>query len=300
MFKKFRENKNKGWSTIDIKAKKDINWSHWHQGFFYLANTKNIFTMAEGTDPFDNDYLMRRDFQELYVRDLTLNALGNVEKKKGLDLGGGQGTYAHYLTLMGAEMSVQDLSDSDIRLGIGQCKKLGINVEYKIGDAQNLQFQDEKFDFVISNDFFEHISYKEKYNVTKEVSRVLKPGGRFVIKTPNLSYLRVSINLKRIARLIRFKSPFIYIYSTRNNPDCEHHGLTTYSELEEVLDNNFFFNIERVKVLTRRKYLPQFLVKFFCGFWPLTSQIIISSNKSITVPLGDKFSQIGKEKENEL
>ena len=197
---------------------------------------------------------------------------------------------------MGSEMSVQDLSQSDIKMGIAQCKKLGINVEYKTGDVQNLQFKDETFDFVISNDFFEHINHEEKINVIKEVSRVLKPGGSFVIKTPNLTFLRISINLKRIIRLLKLKSPFIYIESTRNNPDCEHHGLTTYSELEEILDSNFFFNIERVKVLTRRKYLPKFIGKFLCGIWPLTSQIIISSNKSITVPLGDKFSKIGEEK----
>ena len=290
----------KGWSKLDFKLKKNLNWSHWHQGFFYVANHKNFVKFKKGTDMFSNDYLMKRDYQELYTRDIAINALGQIENKKGLDLGGGSGTYSHFLTLMGADMSVQDLSESDMKVGISQCKKIGINVDYKIGDAQSLKFDDSTFDFVISNDFFEHISSKQKVNVIREVARVLKPGGRFVIKTPNLTYLKISINLKRIARIIRFKSPFIYIYSTRNNPDCEHHGLTTYRELEEILDCNFFFNIERVKLFTRRKYIPYFLVKVFSGFWPFTSQIIISSNKSITVPIGDKFSQLGDEKENQI
>ena len=166
---------------------------------------------------------------------------------------------------MGAKMSVQDLSEIEQKNGLAQCRKLGINVEYKIGDVQNLQFEDETFDFVISNDFFEHINHQEKINVIKEVYRVLKPGGSFVLSTPNLTYLKISINLKRIIRLLKFKSPFIYIESTRNNPDCEHHGLTTYSELEDILENNFFFNIERIKILTRRKILPKFIGKF-CEF----------------------------------
>ena len=63
---------------------------------------------------------------------------------------------------MGAEMSVQDLSEIHQKHGLAQCRKIGINVEYKIGDVQKLQFKDETFDFVISNDFFEHINHKEK------------------------------------------------------------------------------------------------------------------------------------------
>ena len=289
-----------GWRKLNFKKRSEVNWSSWHQGFFFNANSKNIFINFSGKSIYDNEYLMKRDYQELYVRDVAINALGEVLNKKGLDLGGGAGTYSHFLTLMGADMSVQDLSEIDRKQGLAQCRKIGINVEYKIGDAQNLQFKDETFDFVISNDFFEHINHEEKINVIKEVSRVLKPGGTFVIKTPNLTYLRISINLKRIVRLIKFKSPFIYIYSTRNNPDCEHHGLKTYSELEDILENNFFFNIERIKVLTRRKYIPHFLVKLIRGLAPLSSQIVISCKKSITVPIGDKFSVLGKEKENEL
>lgn len=289
-----------GWNKLDFKRRSEINWSCWHQGFFYNPNTKNIFEMPKDSDPFNNDFLMRRDYQELYTRDLAINALGDVENKIGLDLGGGQGTYSQFLTLMNAKMSVQDLSESDKKLGIAQCNKLGIKIDFRIGDVQNLQFEDETFDFVISNDFFEHINFREKINVIKEISRVLKPGGKLVIKTPNLSYLQISINLKRIARLLMLKSPFIYIYATKNNPNCEHHGLTTYQELEEILDNNFFFNIKRIKVLTRRNYLPNFLVKFLSGIWPFTSQIIISCNKSITVPIGDKFSKIGNDKEDKL
>ena len=291
----------RGWRKLELKKRSDVNWSSWHQGFFYNPNTKkNFFNMADGESTYNNEYLMRRDYQELYVRDETINALGDVLNKKGLDLGGGNGTYSHFLTLMGAQMSVQDLSETAHKEGLAQCRKIGINVEYKTGDVQNLQFKDETFDFVISNDFFEHINHQEKINVIKEVSRVLKPGGGFVIKTPNLTFLRISINLKRIIRLLKFKSPFIYIPNTRNNPDCEHHGLTTYLELEEILENDFFFNIERIKTLTRRKYIPNFLAKLIREFSPLSSQIIISCKKSITVPIGDKFALLGKEKEDEL
>ena len=38
--------------------------------------------MPKGEDPFNNDLLMRRDYQELYVRDLTINALCDVNTKR--------------------------------------------------------------------------------------------------------------------------------------------------------------------------------------------------------------------------
>ena len=134
----------RGWRKLELKKRSDVNWSSWHQGFFYNPNTKkNFFNMADGESTYNNEYLMRRDYQELYVRDETINALGDVLNKKGLDLGGGNGTYSHFLTLMGAEMSVQDLSESEQKEGLAQCRKIGINVEYKIGDAQKLQFKDE-------------------------------------------------------------------------------------------------------------------------------------------------------------
>ena len=64
-------------------------------------------------------------------------------------------------------MSVQDISESSIGLGIRQSKKLGINIEYKLGDAQSLQFEESKFDFVISNP--PYIKINDLNNLSKEV-----------------------------------------------------------------------------------------------------------------------------------
>lgn len=53
------------------------------------------------------------------------------------------------------------------------------------GDAENLLFKDETFDFVFSYHALEHIQNPKK--ALKEIHRVLKKGGGFWIGTPNKS-----------------------------------------------------------------------------------------------------------------
>ena len=58
-------------------------------------------------------------------------------------------------------------------------KKIGDNAKLYLGDAENLPFEDSLFDTVICNDSFHHYPSPDK--VVKEVSRVLKKGGLFII-----------------------------------------------------------------------------------------------------------------------
>lgn len=52
----------------------------------------------------------------------------------------------------------------------------------KYADFQDLHFEDEHFNFVISSDVFEHIRlYK---NALKEIFRVLKKDGKFILQVP--------------------------------------------------------------------------------------------------------------------
>ena len=124
----------------------------------------------------------------------------------------------------------QDLSKDPILIGLKNAKRLGVKFDLKVGNAANLLFENNSFDVVFSRDFFEHIDKATKAKVVKESYRVLRSGGITIIKTPNLSYLCIAIIAKRIKLLMRFKSPFIYIKHTQNDPDNDHFGLTTNSE----------------------------------------------------------------------
>jgi SAM-dependent methyltransferase len=52
-----------------------------------------------------------------------------------------------------------------------------------VGDGSRLPFRDGAFDLVFADNVLEHLDQPEL--VFTEVARVLKPGGRFLVKTPN-------------------------------------------------------------------------------------------------------------------
>jgi 2-polyprenyl-3-methyl-5-hydroxy-6-metoxy-1,4-benzoquinol methylase len=256
-----------------------LHWTAWIQGYFQFD--------VSSDNPVER--LWVRNYQELYTRDVTVMALGEVAGKKGLDVAGGDSDYGIILSVLGAEMSCQDLSEEAISAGRLNSSRAGVEIDFRHGDAQLLQFDDETFDFCISTDFFEHITADEKRAVIGEISRVLKPGGTLVIKTPNISYLTWVIRMKRVRAVARLRSPRIFIEHTRDNPDREHHGLTTYRELEDLLEQRLFVNVERVPLRLRRQHLPDWLSRCLFGFWPLTEHIVLRCSRSIFVPIGDSL-----------
>ena len=62
-------------------------------------------------------------------------------------------------------------------------QKIKENIDpLKYADFQNLHYENEYFDFVISSDVFEHIRLYKK--ALCEVFRVLKKGGKFILQVP--------------------------------------------------------------------------------------------------------------------
>ena len=259
-----------GWDSEEIVNGEQLDEDSWAKGFFAASHTN-----WDGKT-------WKRNFHELRQRDLTLLTLGNLKGKKVLDIGCGSAEYLTVIGKMGAEfVGGQDLGEEQIKRGMKRLEKEGIEGKLVIGNATKLEFPDNFFDCAVSNDFFEHITTEEKEKVIKEAYRVLKPGGIFTIKTPNLSYLKLIVWLKRIFNLIRLKSPFIYVAHTKDNPDNEHHGLTTRKELEKLLVDNFFHTPSVTYTPLIRKRLPKTISRLLFGKKIFTESIILSSRKAL-------------------
>lgn len=63
--------------------------------------------------------------------------------------------------------------------------------EGKVNDAAGIPYEDRRFDVVVSDNVLEHLVSPE--DVFREVHRVLRPGGRFVFKTPNRTHYMPTI-----------------------------------------------------------------------------------------------------------
>lgn len=87
---------------------------------------------------------------------------------------------------------------SGIDLSEGMVEKakelLGESADLKVGDSENLLWEDDTFDVIICNASFHH--YPNPIAVLKEMKRVLKPDGRVIIADPWCpNPIRLLINL---------------------------------------------------------------------------------------------------------
>jgi ubiquinone/menaquinone biosynthesis C-methylase UbiE len=68
-----------------------------------------------------------------------------------------------------------DLSPEMITRAGENAEKLGYEIDFRVGDAEKLEYPDDSFDVVISNMSFQ--MFPHKLQALKEIYRVLRPGG---------------------------------------------------------------------------------------------------------------------------
>ncbi len=137
--------------------------------------------------------------------------LVNTFKKKAriLDVGTGTGFLALLLAELGHEVVGIDLSKGMIEVAKQKARKLGVNVEFELGDAENLPFSDNSFDAVICRHLLWTLPNPQK--AIEEWSRVVKPEGKVVAIDGKWFDNSISTKIRRsIGRLA------IAIYERRN------------------------------------------------------------------------------------
>ncbi|MGO1168037.1 MAG: class I SAM-dependent methyltransferase [Janibacter sp.] len=98
-----------------------------------------------------------------------------------LELGAGTGFFSLNLKLAGLveDVHVSDLSPGMVEAAKQNAQRLGFTIEGHVADAESLPFQDDSFDLVVGHAVIHHIPDVDA--ALREVLRVLRPGGRFVI-----------------------------------------------------------------------------------------------------------------------
>lgn len=113
----------------------------------------------------------------------TMESLNVVQGERILDLGCGRGEdtlQAAVLVGPQGHATGLDLTSAMVVKAIENAETAGIsNATFVQGDIEALPFPDESYDGVMSNCVINHA--RDKAAVYREISRVLKQGGRFVI-----------------------------------------------------------------------------------------------------------------------
>jgi SAM-dependent methyltransferase len=104
--------------------------------------------------------------------------------KEVLDVPAGNGDTAQLLLELGARITASDLYPEFFRYPAISCVQANLNGP--------LPFADASFDLVICQEGIEHMP--NQLHLFQELNRVLRPGGRAIITTPNYSNLRTRLS----------------------------------------------------------------------------------------------------------
>jgi len=167
-----------------------------------------------------------------YLLEGILKIFENEKKGMVADLGCGDGDYSVALTKMGFKVTACDLDVQRFRHGD--------KIDFKVCDVtKQLPFDNASFDYVVLAEVIEHL--RNPYQVMQELSRILRPGGKIILSTPNI------LNLKSRMRFLFegcwefFREPLL---ENSTNPKAVIYNLHLipwrYHELEYLLVDSQF------------------------------------------------------------
>ncbi|HKB20275.1 MAG TPA: class I SAM-dependent methyltransferase [Gaiellaceae bacterium] len=110
------------------------------------------------------------------VHERVLDRLAPAEGVTWLDLACGTGAMAELATKRGADVCGIDLAPVLIETAKERAQEQGLDIDYRVGDCENLDMSDASFD-VVSSTF--GVMFAPDHEATaRELARTVKPGGR--------------------------------------------------------------------------------------------------------------------------
>ncbi len=163
----------------NLEARKEFERKAFNKGASdFLLNTdsrKWDYGARSGYSSEFNDLFLNLPY--IYVEK---KLLGDVAGKRILDFCCGTGDFSIYPALNGAFVEGIDISDISIEIAEAKARhwKVSEKTNFQVMDAENLQFNDDTFDMVLS---YGSLSYLDLAKALHEFCRVIKPTGKVVI-----------------------------------------------------------------------------------------------------------------------
>lgn len=160
------------------------------KGFFRWDGGEGVLVPFEPPDRMLEEYRVRRKERDrLFLEhgidraamiEFVIDAAGETAGP-ALDIGTGRGLTAFALARRGIRVATIDVSEDDLKGAMAGAAAEGVagSIEFHLADANDLPFPDGGFSLVTMVNVLHHMEAGE--NLLYEMSRVLAPGGRFVV-----------------------------------------------------------------------------------------------------------------------
>ena len=180
---------------------------------------------------------MRRDYKGISINtsknthETVFELVGNGPESRIVDVPCGSGAF------------VQRLKDHDYHHVYGIDIEDGLEIDhesFRQGDmTDRLPLDDESVDTLVCIDGIEHIDRQQDF--IAEVIRVLRPGGEFIVSTPNISSIRSRLKWLLTGHHHKCNSPL----DERNPGPLHHVALLSFREISYLL-HSAGFHIEQI------------------------------------------------------
>lgn len=174
---------------------------------------------------------------KLRALEMMLRTAPRERPARLLDVGAQVGSLAAYAARLGFAAAAADLEPYAKRFGPVVAS---MAVDYRACDLsfEPLPFPEEAFDFVTYLDVIEHHAFSPK-RVLREIHRVLAPGGRLVLSTPNHASIFNRISLLA-GRSVNDNFAYFFDDCAEAGVYAGHHREYTLRELREALERTSF------------------------------------------------------------
>lgn len=233
---------------------------------------KNLYPLEYWGNDQDKDFKNMKDKQDIFKRAIKLYN-ENPKGKKLLDIGCGMGEFLKIASDYGMEPLGMDLNNTTTDY-------ITSNYGYKTLNKLITEetFEENSFDFVVLSHVIEHVQDPNK--LIRIIYKILKPGGIFIMATPN-AYSLIS-NIYNFGKKLKNGMKYSFIITPFINP---YHILGFDPVASEKL-----LNINKFKILYNKaqptyswkegKYKVIFmLLKFFGSVINRGEQVVTISQK---------------------
>jgi release factor glutamine methyltransferase len=156
----------------------DFLLKHLKEGYPIEYITKKVLFLGNEFFVDENVLIPRIETEDLVI--LAVNLIKNKNIKHVIDIGTGSGVIAISIKKQLPKIKVQasDISEAAIKVAQYNAQRLGVNVEFKIGDCLDPFLKDiEEVELIISNPPYVETSFIEQNRFLKYEPRISLDGG---------------------------------------------------------------------------------------------------------------------------